>query len=191
MLWWMQLFELEDVADKTCGSYKKGQEQRLCCALALIGDTATVIFDEPTKNMDNLESYTFWNVIDRVMNTRPRTILFASIAADDVVNQSAKALLLEAGSLVAVGQLTEILKNNTQGLSLAIRYEIPTHFQEFQRRAKLDRLKEHVIHYLSPCSLYDEQDNLLIYHLKDQNVKLSRVYAVMETAKVKYSLLEQ
>lgn len=119
-------------------------------------------------------------------------MIFTSINADEVTHLSNKAMLIESGSLVAVGHLTEIFKNNNQGLTLALRYKIPPRFKDFQRREKIDKLKEHVILYLSPCALVNEQENLLFYHLKDQNLKLSKVFAVMEGAKVKFpTLLEQ
>lgn len=139
-----------EVANKKCGKYRKGQERRLSCAMALIGDTKTVIFDEPTAFMDNYERYIFWNVISRLHNNSPRTVLFASINADEVQNQSNKALLMESGSLIAVGELTEIFQNNNQGLTLAIRYGVPAYksYTELQNRAKIDKLKDHVVQYL-------------------------------------------
>lgn len=41
----------------------------------------------------------------------------------------------------------------------------------------------------SPVALIDEQACILIYHLKDPALKLSRVYAVMEGAKVRFTTL--
>lgn len=74
-----------------------------------------VIFDEPTANMDKMEQYIFWNILSRIPKYMNRTVLFATIDADEVQHQSSKALLMESGSLVAVGQLTDIFKNNNQG----------------------------------------------------------------------------
>ncbi|CAL8143782.1 unnamed protein product [Orchesella dallaii] len=181
---------LKDVAKYKCETYRKGQRRRLSCAMALIGDCDLTIFDEPTVFMDSLEQYLFWNVVKR-LPANNRTILFSSIDAEEIQRQSSKVLVIDSGVLVAVGQLTDIFKNNKQGMYLLIRYGFQSYkkYTNFQKKAKLDKLRDHIIQYLSPCALTDEQENLLIYHLKDVNMKLSRVYAVMEGAKVRFSSL--
>ncbi|ODN01816.1 ATP-binding cassette sub-family A member 1, partial [Orchesella cincta] len=188
--WWLEEFGLKDVANFKCENYRKGQKRRLCCAMSLIGDCDMTIFDEPTVFMDSLEQYLFWNIVKRLPANK-RTVLFSSIDAEEVQRQSSKVLVLDSGVLVAVGQLTDIFKNNKQGMFLLIRYGFQAYrkYTNFQKKAKLDKLRDHIIQYLSPCALTDEQENLLIYHLKDVNMKLSRVYAVMEGAKVRFSSL--
>lgn len=118
--------------------------------MALIGDIETAIFDEPTASMDNSERYIFWNVISRIHDNSPKTILFASVNAEEVQNQSNKTLLMESGALVAVGHLNDIFKNNNQGYTLTIRYGFPSNrqFTDLQRMVKLDKLKDYVIEYL-------------------------------------------
>lgn len=90
--------DLSDARDIPAGAYSGGMRRRsallslfnifnenwcphspfsLSVAIALIGDPAIVILDEPTTGMDPVSRRKVWNLIERV-RIRPSIILFSS-----------------------------------------------------------------------------------------------------------------
>ena len=54
---------LEENADKLCGSYSGGNKRKLSTAIALVGNPEVLFLDEPTAGMDPTTRRFLWTVL--------------------------------------------------------------------------------------------------------------------------------
>jgi ABC-2 type transport system ATP-binding protein len=77
-----------------------GERQRLLLALALVGDPAVLLLDEPTVAMDLDARRRFWEYI-RAAATRGTTVLFATHDLEEAESFADRVVLLDRGRVVA------------------------------------------------------------------------------------------
>jgi ABC-type multidrug transport system ATPase subunit len=57
-------------AHKPCGTYSGGNKRKLSLAIALVGDPALLLLDEPSSGMDPEARRNMWEVITKVSESR-------------------------------------------------------------------------------------------------------------------------
>ena len=103
----LELTGLARVAQQRTQKLSGGQIQRARFAVALVGDPALLVLDEPTVAMDVEARRAFWHAM-RELASEGRTVLFATHYLEEADANADRAVLLAAGSVVADGPTTEI-----------------------------------------------------------------------------------
>lgn len=105
---------LTDVAAKQVGSFSLGMYQRLGIATALLGDPATLLFDEPVNGLDP-EGILWVRNLMRSFAAEGRTVFVSSHLMGEMQQTADRVVVIGRGRLVAdveVAELTESASGN-------------------------------------------------------------------------------
>lgn len=104
----MNLFSIEDIADKLPQHISGGQQQRCAIARALMNDTTIVFADEPTGNLDSKSAKTVMRAFERANVENNATILM--VTHDPyTASCSGRVIFIKDGCIA-----TELYKKDTQ-----------------------------------------------------------------------------
>jgi len=103
----LELTGLQEIAGYRTTKLSGGQTQRVRFAIALVGDPALLILDEPTVAMDVEGRHAFWASM-REIAARGKTILFATHYLEEADEFADRIVLMARGRVVADGPPTEI-----------------------------------------------------------------------------------
>jgi ABC-2 type transport system ATP-binding protein len=98
---------IADLAGKRVANLSGGQQQRVRFALALVGDPALIVLDEPTTGLDVEARRAFWAAM-REETAQGRTVLFATHYLDEADAYADRIVLLRAGQVVADGTAAQV-----------------------------------------------------------------------------------
>jgi ABC-2 type transport system ATP-binding protein len=93
---------LTGVADRRFGRLSGGERQRTLFALALCGDPALLLLDEPTVGLDVEARHLFWDAIRRLI-TEGRSILLTTHYLEEADALADRVIVLDHGRIVADG----------------------------------------------------------------------------------------
>lgn len=102
------LLDLTDIADQRVRGFSKGMRQRLGFAVALVGDPAILILDEPMSGLDPLGRRAIRELILK-MHDEKKTIFFSSHVLGDVEQICDRVGILVKGKLISQGRIDELL----------------------------------------------------------------------------------
>ena len=91
---------LEPLLKRKVGKCSGGEQQRLKCALALLGDPELIVLDEPTAGMDPSARRNFWADI-HARAERGTTVLFTTHYMDEAEDFSKRIIMLHKGRIMA------------------------------------------------------------------------------------------
>ncbi len=103
----LELTGLAAIADQLTQKLSGGQTQRVRFAVALVGDPALLVLDEPTVAMDVEGRRSFWATM-REFAARGKTVLFATHYLEEADAYADRVVLMAHGNVVADGPPTEI-----------------------------------------------------------------------------------
>lgn len=103
----LELVNLSDAMHRPLGGYSGGMRQRVGIAQALLGDPQLLIVDEPTAGLDPEERVRFRNLLSELSGER--IVILSTHIVSDVEAVASRIALLARGSLVAVGEASELL----------------------------------------------------------------------------------
>ncbi|MBK5233617.1 MAG: ABC transporter ATP-binding protein [Thermoleophilia bacterium] len=104
----LELVGLTDRADTNARGFSLGMKQRLGLAIALIGNPRLVILDEPTNGLDPSGIVEIRELIKRLPQSGV-TVLVSSHLLSEVQLMCDRATIINHGSVVADGTMSEIL----------------------------------------------------------------------------------
>jgi sodium transport system ATP-binding protein len=107
------LFEIEEFADRLCGTLSTGQRQRVSIARTVLHDPPVLILDEPTLGLDILSGRTIFAFI-HTARMRKRAVLFSTHQMDEVELLADRVGVLAGGRLVAEGTVDELVERSGQ-----------------------------------------------------------------------------
>jgi len=103
---------LSDVAGKRVGKFSLGMRGRLNLAVALLGDPATLLLDEPVNGLDP-EGIRWIRELLRSLAAEGRTILISSHLLTEVAQTVDEAVIIAHGKLVYAGSLEGLEHHDT------------------------------------------------------------------------------
>jgi ABC-2 type transport system ATP-binding protein len=99
---------LESVAKKRVGGFSLGMGQRLGIAVALLGDPATLIFDEPVNGLDP-EGVIWVRTLARFLAGEGRTVFLSSHLMSEMAQTADQIIVLGRGRVIADATVAEIV----------------------------------------------------------------------------------
>jgi ABC-2 type transport system ATP-binding protein len=98
---------LLDSGHRRVGQLSGGQSSRVSLAVALLGDPALLVLDEPTVGLDPILRRDLWRLFGRIARTG-RTLLISSHVMDEATRCD-RLVLMRDGAVLADGTLPELL----------------------------------------------------------------------------------
>ena len=109
---------LTDAADRRYRGYSLGMKQRLGLAAALLIPRRLVVLDEPTNGLDPAGTRDVRRIIAE-LHAAGATVIVSSHLLAEVEATCTHVAVLQAGTLVAAGELATLLDTGTGGLVVA------------------------------------------------------------------------
>jgi len=91
-------------------TYSLGMKQRLAIGAALLGNPSVMVFDEPTNGLDPVGIAEIRELIKKLAK-EGKTIIMASHLLDEVEKVCSHVAILKKGTLLAAGNVDEVLAN--------------------------------------------------------------------------------
>jgi len=91
---------LQDLRARRYGSLSGGEKRRVQCALALCGNPALLLLDEPTAHMDAASKEMFWNAVVG-MRSKGCCVVVVSHQRDEIHALADRLLLIDKGRIVS------------------------------------------------------------------------------------------
>ncbi|WP_103028647.1 ABC transporter ATP-binding protein [Salinibacter altiplanensis] len=112
---------IQDAADRPAGDYSQGMRQRLVLAMALVGEPALLVLDEPTTGLDPNGAREIRRMI-REERDRGATVFFSSHILEQVEAICDRVAILNRGRIVAVDTIEGLRKASgaSEALSIAV-----------------------------------------------------------------------
>ena len=110
---------LESVARRRVGGFSLGMGQRLGLAVALLGDPATLILDEPVNGLDP-EGVVWVRQFARRLAAEGRTVFLSSHLMSEMAQTADHVIILGRGRIVADAPMSEIVAS-AEGDSVQVR----------------------------------------------------------------------
>ena len=107
-----------DKAPGRIGSFSRGMKQRMGIAAALVTAPKLLLIDEPTSALDPIGRADVLGLLREL--TGQVTIVFSSHILSDVAKVSTHVGILHRGSLLAQGQLGELVNQQTKHVTLNV-----------------------------------------------------------------------
>ena len=104
----LEMVNLTQRKDSRFSTYSLGMKQRLAIASCLLGNPEVMILDEPTNGLDPVGIAEIRELIKR-LHREGKTIIMASHLLDEVEKVCSHVAILKKGTLVATGDVNEIL----------------------------------------------------------------------------------
>ncbi|MFE2955142.1 ATP-binding cassette domain-containing protein [Nocardia tengchongensis] len=103
---------LADVAGKRAGGFSLGMRQRLGLAVALLGDPATIILDEPANGLDP-EGVRWLRDLLRGLARQGRTVFVSSHLLNEMAHLADSLVVIGGGRLLAAESVPEFVARNS------------------------------------------------------------------------------
>ncbi len=115
------LVGLDSVAGQRVGGFSLGMGQRLGIAVALLGDPATIILDEPVNGLDP-EGVRWVRTLMRGLAAEGRTVLLSSHLMSEMALTADHLIVIGRGRILADGPIGDVVAAATQTGSLEDAY---------------------------------------------------------------------
>ncbi|MGB5081142.1 MAG: ATP-binding cassette domain-containing protein [Burkholderiales bacterium] len=109
----VELCHLEHVLGQTIETLSKGFRHRTCLAQALIHDPDVLILDEPTDGLDPNQKHEVRTLIRRMGESK--AIIFSTHILEEVEAACTRAIIIDAGRIVANGTPQELKSRAPSG----------------------------------------------------------------------------
>ena len=104
---------LTEVSNKRVGGYSLGMSQRLGLAAALLGDPATLLFDEPVNGLDP-EGILWIRNFMRYLAGQGRTVLVSSHLLSEMAQTADDLVVIGRGELISQGPVNEFVARSAR-----------------------------------------------------------------------------
>ncbi|MEO6187527.1 MAG: ATP-binding cassette domain-containing protein [Ginsengibacter sp.] len=140
----LEMVDLIRRKDSKFSSYSLGMKQRLAIASCLLGNPDVLVFDEPTNGLDPVGIAEIRSLM-KELHLRGKTIIMASHLLDEVEKVCTHVAILKTGTLIATGDVNEILSNEDMvELSCSDNKKLIEVLQQLHNQAKVTMDGRHV-----------------------------------------------
>jgi ABC-2 type transport system ATP-binding protein len=114
----------DQVWSRRVGTYSKGERARLGLALALMGDPAVLLLDEPTDGLDPVGRKDVRDLL-RALREEGRAVMLNSHLLAEVEACCDRVIIIKAGKVLAQGRTDELLAGGGKGAVYRARLAAP------------------------------------------------------------------
>ncbi|MFC9999741.1 ABC transporter ATP-binding protein [Nocardia sp. NPDC127526] len=114
----LDIVGLTSAADKAAGGFSLGMQQRLGLAVALLGDPATLILDEPANGLDP-EGVRWLRDLLKQLAQQGRTIFVSSHLLNEMAHLADSLIVIGGGRLIAAESVREFVDRNSAARIIA------------------------------------------------------------------------
>lgn len=117
----LELFELNDAADKRIRNYSGGMKRRIDLAAALIHLPRILFLDEPTEGLDPRSRRTLWTTLRKLQQRLGATVLLSTHYMEEADFLCNRMAIIDQGVIVAQ-DTPEKLKRSVGGQSIVLEF---------------------------------------------------------------------
>lgn len=114
----LELFDLEDAADRIVKEFSGGMRRRLDIAMSLIARPSVLFLDEPTTGLDPRSRLAMWKLIED-LGDDGTTVLLTTQYLDEADRLADRIIVIDTGVVIANGSADE-LKDQIGGDRLSV-----------------------------------------------------------------------
>jgi ABC-2 type transport system ATP-binding protein len=141
--WALDFVGLSDRKDDRVGGYSGGMKRRLNLAAAVIHDPQLLLLDEPTVGVDPQSRNKIFESIE-ALHRDGRTIIYTTHYMEEAERLCERIAIVDAGKLLALGTLTELLAAHGGPPTLIVRSNgMEQRYQSADPLAELNRIAAH------------------------------------------------
>lgn len=140
----LEHLELLDVMYKPISSLSKGYKQRVGLAQAMIGNPDFLVFDEATSGLDPVQKAQILKYIKKYSKKEGKSVLFSSHILSEVAEIADKIVIIDEGSIKAVGTPEELqskMKKSAKLVFIKVKADINKVTQAFKDFALIKNVK--------------------------------------------------
>jgi len=116
----LRLTGLSSLGEKSPSALSGGQKQRLAIAAVISMMPQLLVLDEPLSMLDPRGRSELLTVLDSLRKEHGTTVVLTSHSAEEIADHCDRLLLLERGSLIAIGAPAEVLTSSKRLLDAGI-----------------------------------------------------------------------
>lgn len=130
----IDLLELNEWADRKCGTYSGGIRKRLDLAAGLLHQPKLLVLDEPTVGLDIESRITVWDFL-RKLRSQGITVLITSHYLEEIDALADRVAIIDQGRVIACGTPSQ-LKDQVGGDRITLR------LREFSPRDEAEQARD-------------------------------------------------
>jgi len=160
---------LRKYADRQAGTYSGGNKRKLSVAIALIGEPAVVLLDEPSTGMDPEARRFMWDVISA--STAGRTIVLTSHSMEECEALCNRIGIMVGGRFSCLGSLQHLKNRFSEGYSIDLRFEA----------GRGEAIFNAIVASGIPAVVVERHETELKLQVQDATTKLWQIFSVIES----------
>ncbi|XP_071081915.1 phospholipid-transporting ATPase ABCA3-like [Haliotis cracherodii] len=178
----LDIMMLHSYADIPTQEYSGGNKRKLSTAIALVGDPAFIMLDEPSTGMDPKARRQLWNVLSKVRECG-RTLVLTSHSMEECDALCTKIAIMVNGRFVCLGAPQHLKNKFGQGYTLIARMAM---LPDGQNTAPTQPLVDFIMSIYPQTQVFDDHQGYAHFQVPDTSVSLAQVFTSMEQAKGTY-----
>lgn len=105
----LKQMSLESISDRPLNELSGGQRQKVFIARAIAQETQTLLFDEPTNNLDIKHQLEVFDVVTDLSRKNNKTVIIVVHDLNYALRYSDKIIMLKDGQIYSAGKPEEVL----------------------------------------------------------------------------------
>lgn len=123
--------DLEDAINVKVKHLSGGQERRLLIGIALIGDPAVLVLDEPSAGLDPSARRKLWDIIER-QREKGTTVLLSTHHMDEATQVCDRLAILVNGRIAAEGEPDTLIREHSATATVSFEITAAKSVEEIQ-----------------------------------------------------------
>ncbi|XP_071081909.1 phospholipid-transporting ATPase ABCA3-like [Haliotis cracherodii] len=181
----LDIMLLAQYGDKPAGTYSGGNKRKLSTAIALVGDPAFIMLDEPSTGMDPKARRQLWNVLSKVRECG-RTLVLTSHSMEECDALCTRLAIMVNGQFVCLGTPQHLKNKFGQGYTLIAKMgnvTVQLGASEETSPAPTQPLIDFLVSTFPNTKVFDDHQGYAHFQVPDTSVSLAQVFTSMEQAK--------
>ncbi|XP_046544461.1 phospholipid-transporting ATPase ABCA3-like [Haliotis rubra] len=186
----LDIMMLRQYSDKPTSEYSGGNKRKLSTAIALVGDPAFIMLDEPSTGMDPKARRQLWNVLSQVRECG-RTLVLTSHSMEECDALCTRIAIMVNGRFVCLGTPQHLKTKFGQGYTLIARMktvETEPEVSEETAPASTESLVNFIKSTYPDTKVFDDHQGYVHFQVPYNSVSLAQIFTVMEQSKVQFSV---
>ncbi|XP_022107295.1 ATP-binding cassette sub-family A member 3-like isoform X2 [Acanthaster planci] len=161
---------LDNWADKLCGTYSGGNKRKLNTAIAIVGSPPIILLDEPTSGMDPKARRHLWDALTMIMRDG-RSIVLTSHSMEECEALCTRLAIMVNGQFKCLGSTQHLKSRFGTGYTMMIKVG---------PNANLQMVKNFVQSVFYGAVLLEEHQGLLHYQVNNDQLSWSYIFGTLE-----------